>query len=592
MLVRPQEALEPYPKVLTDRIVHWAAVAPDRVLVAKRENGGPWRTLTFAQALEAIRRVGQALLDRGLDRERPVAILSENDLDHFVLMMAGQHVGIPTCAISPSYSLLSKDHARLKHAIRKLTPGLVFAANGEKFKRAIAAAVAEDVELVVSAAPPAGRRVTYFQELLETAATKAVEEAHERIDPDSMAKVLFTSGSTNLPKGVINTHRMLCANQQQICQVFRFLQEEPPVLVDWLPWHHTFSGNHDIGIAIYNGGSYYVDEGKPGREFIGETIRNLKEISPTAMFNVPKGYEDLLPALRSDAQLRRNFFGRLRLLFYAAAGMSQPLWDAYRQLAVEECGERILMVTGLGATETAPMAIQCTWEMDYPGAIGIPVAGVELKLAPVANKLEARVRGPNITPGYWREPELTAKAFDEEGFYRFGDAVKFLDAADVNKGFLFDGRFGEDFKLASGTWVSVGPLRIAVMNHFAPYVRDVVITGHDRDDVGMMIFADSAACAALCPEGGRQGGEVLNHEAVRAHFRSLLCSLAAKATGSSNRVTRAVVLEEPPSLDAGEVTDKGSLNQRAVLERRAELVSRLYDAEGDPSILSIDEQQA
>ena len=592
LIIRPEEALEPYPTVLSDRIIRWASEAPDRICVAKRNAAGTWDTLTYSQALSRMRSVGQALLNRGLSADRPVAILSENDLDHFVLMMAGQHVGILTAAISPSYSLLSKDLERLRHAIGLLTPGLVFAANGRRFARAIEAAVPPDMELVVADAPPAGRRATRFSDLLSTTPTPAVEAAHARIDPDTAAKILFTSGSTDKPKGVINTHRMLCANQQQILQVFRFLGEEPPVLVDWLPWHHTFAGNHDLGLTIYNGGTFYIDEGKPGREHIGETIRNLKEISPTAVFNVPKGYEDLLPALRSDPQLRENFFRRLRLLFYAAAGMSQPLWDAYRQLSVEHCGERILMVTGLGSTETAPMAIQCTWEMEHPGAIGIPVAGVTLKLAPQANKLEARVRGPNITPGYWRQPELTARAFDEEGFYRFGDAIKLLDPNDVNQGFIFDGRFGEDFKLATGTWVSVGPLRAAIINHFAPYARDVVITGHDRDDIGMFIFADQQACACLCgaahsapPEG------VLTHPGVRTHFRALLRSLAAKATGNSNRVVRAMILEEPPSLDAGEITDKGSLNQRAVLERRAALVDRLYappsaDAE---DVLTIDD---
>jgi feruloyl-CoA synthase len=589
-MVRPDETLEPYPRVLTDRVAHWATVAPDRVCIAKRVAGGEWSWLTYAQVMAGIRSVGQALLDRGLSSERPVAILSENDLDHFLLMLAGQHVGIPIAPLSPSYSLLSKDLARLRHAVNLLTPGLVFAASGERYQRAIEAVVSEDTELVVTSAPPAGRKVTFFSDLLATSPTPSVDTAHARIDPDGLAKVLFTSGSTDLPKGVMNTHRMLCSNQQQICQVFRFLREEPPVLVDWLPWHHTFAGNHDIGITLYNGGSYYIDEGKPGREFIGETIRNLREISPTAMFNVPKGYEDLLPALRSDAHLRKTFFARLRLLFYAAAGMSQPVWDAYRHLAAEECGERILMVTGLGCTETAPMAIQCTWETEHPGAIGIPVPGVELKLAPQAQKLEARVRGPNVTPGYWRQPELTARAFDEDGFYRFGDAVRFVDPVDVNKGFFFDGRFGEDFKLSSGTWVSVGPLRGRIVAHFAPFVRDVVVTGHDRDDVGVLLFADQEACSSLCSAGSRSlsARELFHHEAVLTHFLSLLRSFAAQATGSSNRVVRALLLEEPPSLDAGEITDKGSLNQRAVLRSRAALVERLYSPNSDPGILRVE----
>lgn len=590
MLVRPDEALGPYPKVLTDRVAHWARVSPDRICAAQRGAGGEWRRLSYAQVWKALHSLGQALLDRSLSADRPVVVLSENDLEQLLLMLAGQHVGIPTAHISPSYSLVSTDFARLRHAMNLLTPGLVFVSNGARYQRAIEAGVGRDAEIVVTCSPSRGRKTTGFAELQATTPTPAVEAAHARIDPDGVAKILFTSGSTDWPKGVINTHRMICSNQQMIAQLFCFLQEEPPVLMDWLPWHHTFGGNHNVGIALYNGGSYYIDEGKPGRGGIEESIRNLREIPPTVVFNVPKGYEDLLPALRADAELRRSFFARLRLLFYAAAGMSQPVWDAYRSLALETCGERILMVTGLGATETAPMAIQTTWETEHAGVIGIPVPGVELKLVPRDNKLEARVRGPNVTPGYWRQPELTARAFDEDGFYKFGDAVRFVDPADVNKGFLFDGRFGEDFKLASGTWVSVGSLRASILSHFAPFARDVVITGHDRDEVGMMIFADMEACSALCVgRPARQKDEqLLRHEAVLARFRALLQSLALNSTGSSKCVRRALLLEEPPSLDGGEITDKGSLNQRAVLQRRADLVEWLHSSEMDPRILRIE----
>jgi feruloyl-CoA synthase len=452
--------------------------------------------------------------------------------------------------------------------------------------------VNEEVEIVVTSSPPEFRKATRFADLLATNPTRALDVAHERIDPDSPAKFLFTSGSTGMPKAVINTHRMICCNQQMIAQVFGFLQDEPPVLVDWLPWNHTFGGNHNIGIALYNGGSLYIDEGKPGPGFIDETIRNLREIAPTVYFNVPKGYEDLLPALRADRELRENFFCRLKLLFYAGAGLSQPVSDAYRELAQETCGERVVMVTGLGSTETAPMAIQTTWETDRAGVIGIPIPGVEAKLVPQGNKLEARVRGPNITPGYWRQPELTEKAFDEEGFYKFGDAVRFVDPADVNKGFVFDGRFSEDFKLATGTWVSVGPLRARILSFFAPFVRDVVITGHDRDGVGMMIFADVEACCSLCPAGLRRSGsaasDILRHEAVRERFRDLLAAFAAEATGSSNRVSRAILLEEAPSLDAREITDKGSLNQRAVREHRAALLDQLYGREDSDLIFRLE----
>ena len=378
-----------------------------------------------------------------------------------------------------------------------------------------------------------------------------------------------------------------------INQVFGFLEEEPPVLVDWLPWNHTFGGNHNTGISLYNGGTFYIDDGRPGLDSFRETLRNLREISTTVFFNVPKAYEGLLPALRSDRDLRETFFRRLKLLFYAAAGLSQPMWDAYRTLAQESCGERIIMVTGLGATETAPMAIQTSWETDHAGVIGIPVPGVELKLVPREEKLEARVRGPNITPGYWRQPELTEKVFDEEGFYSFGDAVRFIDPNDVNKGFLFDGRFSEDFKLASGTWVSVGPLRARILSHFAPLVRDVVVAGHDRDDVGLLIFADLRACCELfdAEPSNLPAAEILEHDEVRAKFRDLIKTFAEQSTGSSTRIARAVLVEEPPSLDAGEVTDKGSLNQRAVLERRAPLVEELYSSlEASPRILRLKEK--
>lgn len=591
LLVRPEEPLGAYPKVLTDRLTDWAKIAPHKICIAQRQKNGDWRTLTYAQVHDAVRRIGQALLERKLSTENPIAILSENDIEHFLLMLAGQHVGIPTAHLSPVYSVVSRDFGKLRHTMNLLTPGLVFVSDGERYSRATETVVDPSTELVVTARPTPHRKSTLFSELATTNPTDAVEAAHERIQPDQVAKVLFTSGSTGMPKGVINTHRMICCNQQMIAQVFCFLQNEPPVLVDWLPWNHTFGGNHNTGIALYNGGSFYIDHGKPGSAFIRETIRNLCEISPTVYFNVPKGYEDLLPALRAEPRLRQNFFRNLRLLFYAGAGLCQPVWDAYRALALETCGERIIMVTGLGSTETAPMAIQTTWETDQAGVIGIPIPGVEAKLVPHGSKLEVRVRGPNITPGYWRQPELTQKVFDEDGFYSFGDALRFVDPHDVNKGFLFDGRFSEDFKLASGTWVSVGPLRSKILADCAPYVRDVVITGHDRDDVGMIIFADADACRALCGAEGEPAAapELFRHPSVRAHFQSLLESCAANATNSSNRVVRAILAEEPPSLDAGEVTDKGSLNQRAVLDRRAAIVEELYALESCPRIFRIKE---
>jgi feruloyl-CoA synthase len=576
--VRSDEALGHYPKVLTDRLVHWANSAPERVCFAKRGADGPWRCLTYAQVLAAVRSIGQSLLERELSTERPIMILSENDLEHVLLMLAGQHVGIPTAHVSPVYSLVSSDFARLKHAVNLLTPGLVFVSDCERYRRAIDGVVGEEIEVVATRGRQAGRKLTWFADLTARTPTPAVDAAHERIQPDDVAKFLLTSGSTSTPKAVINTHRMITSNQQMIAQVFGFLQEEPPVLVDWLPWNHTFGGNHNIGIALYNGGTFYIDEGKPGPGAMQETVRNLREIATTAYFNVPKGYEDLLPALRADRQLRETFFSRVRLLFYAGAGLSQPVWDAYRELAVETCGERVIMATGLGSTETAPMAVQTTWETDRAGIIGLPIPGVEAKLAPQGGKLELRVRGPNVTPGYWRQPELTEKSFDEEGFYRMGDAVRFVDSQDVGKGLLFDGRLAEDFKLSSGTWVSVGPLRARILSHFAPLLRDCVIAGIDRDEVGMLMFPDLDACRGLCTGAahGSTAAGVLRNHSVLAAFQALLQSLAGTSTGSSNCVMRAMLMEEAPSLDGGEITDKGSLNQNVVLDQRAALVEEMY----------------
>jgi feruloyl-CoA synthase len=589
-LIKPDEALKPYPKVLTDRVAHWAKVTPNKICIAKRHGDGEWRELTYAQVLDSVLSIGQALLDRGLSVDRPVAILSENDLEHFLLTLAGQHVGIPTAPLSPSYSLVSKDFGKLRHTLNILTPGLVFASDGIRYAPAIESVVGDHVEVITTTAPPDRRKAGLFADLLETNPTPGVEAAHNQISPDDVAKFLFTSGSTDQPKGVINTHRMICSNQQMIAQIFGFLEDEPPVIVDWLPWNHTFGGNHDVGIALYNGGTFYIDDGKPGRS-MEKTVRNLREIPTTVYFNVPKGYEDLLPFLRADRELCESFFRRLGLMFYAGAGLSQPVWDAYRELALETCGERIIMATGLGSTETSPMAMQTTWETDRAGTIGIPVPGVELKLVPHDNKLEARVRGPNVTPGYWRQPELTQKVFDDEGFYSFGDAVRFIDPNDVNKGLLFDGRLAEDFKLGNGTWVSVGPLRAKILGHFAPFVRDAVITGLNRDYLGAIIFPDLDTCRSLAPELPKKKppAEIVRHAAVQARFQALLESFSAQSTGSSNRIARAVLAEEPPSLDAGEITDKGSFNQRAVLERRAQLVEQLYAAAPSSQILRIKE---
>lgn len=588
-IIRPDEPLEEYPRVLTERLMYWAEVAPDRPLAAKRDATGAWRYLTYAEAARKVRSIGQALLDRGLSTNRPVAIFSENDLEHLLLMLAGQHVGVPTASIAPPYSLISKDFAKLRHVMKILEPGLIFVAHGENYRRALDAAVDRETEVVFAGGPLTDRRAISFDDLAATTPTASVDEAHAAILPDDIAKFLFSSGSTGLPKAVINTHRMICSNQQMIRQGFRFLEDEPPVLLDWMPWNHTAGGNHNTGLPLYNGGTLYIDDGRPSAAGVVETVRNLREIAPTLYFNMPRGYEELLVHFHRDAQLRENFFSRLKFMFYAGAGLSQAVWDGYREMMLETRGERVLIATGLGATETSPMALQCTWDTEHAGTIGIPMPGVEAKLAPVGSKLEVRVKGPNVTPGYWKDPELTGRAFDEEGYYRFGDAARFVDAEDINQGLFFDGRLAEDFKLSSATFVNIGPLRARILHFFAPYVTDVAIAGPDRPDLGILIFPNSEACRALAHDlpASTSRVEVFRHTTVTRKFLELLESFAQQATGNSNRVVRAMLMDEPPSLDAGEITDKGSLNQRNILERRAAFVEEMYSPAGSSRVLRI-----
>jgi feruloyl-CoA synthase len=570
--IRAVRPLGDYPRSLTDRLVHWARVAPDRTLLAWRE-GDRFSHLTYGNALARVRSVAQALVDRGLSAERPLAILSGNDVDHLVLALAAQYAGVLYAPISPAYSLVSQDFGTLRHVAGTLTPGLVYASDA-RYARALAAIATPGTDTFDAGGMPA---------MLATRPTSDVDRAHAAIDPDAPAKILFTSGSTGTPKGVVNTHRMLAANQQMILETLPFLADEPPVLVDWLPWHHTFGGNHNIGIALYNGGSLYIDEGRPLPGQFDASVRNLREVGPSVYFNVPRGYEELVKALTADRALAERFFSpRLRLLFYAAASLSQPLADELARLAIETCGERLTLVTGLGSTETAPMAICRPWESDLASHIGLPVPGVEVKLVPTGDKYEVRVKGPNVTPGYWRAADLTAAAFDEQGYYSMGDAVRFAVPGDPAQGLLFDGRIGEDFKLSTGTWVGVGALRAKIVAHFAPYLRDAVITGHDRDGVGMLAVPDQDACRRLCPElAAAPFAEVAAHASVRGAIAERLASFAVRATGSASRIDRAILLIEPLSLDRQEVTDKGSINQRAVLAQRAYLVDELYaDAPG------------
>ncbi|MGE5640299.1 MAG: feruloyl-CoA synthase [Clostridia bacterium] len=547
--LRSPHALPPYPEKITEKLDYWASAAPDRVLFAQREAGigTRWQTFTYAEVREGARRIASAFLKRNLSQDRPIVVLSGNDIEHALIELGAMYAGIPYAPISPAYSLLSTDFSKLKSIISLLTPGLVYASLEGAFGRAIETAVPAEVEVVFR---------EDFHRLDAAPAGPEVDAAHGRVSPDTIAKFLFTSGSTGQPKAVINTQRVWCSNQSMARETLAFMQDEPPVMVEWAPWHHTAGGNKDFGVTLYNGGSLYIDEGKPLPGAIETTVKNLRDIAPTFYFNVPKGYEALLPYLRADGKLRENFFSRLKLLWFAGAGVSQHVFDGIKRLAYETCGEEILFGTGLGSTETGPFTLGRVWDTSNAANMGLPPPGVDLKLVPVpgTGAYEARIKGPHITPGYWRQPELTRQAFDEEGYYRLGDSFVFEDAREAKLGLVYRGRLSEDFKLSTGTWVHIGPLRAQFIEHFAPMVRDVVIAGEGRDDLAALVFPS-------------------NQFDARA-FDEKMKSLAS--TGSSNRIARYAILDEPPSLDAGEVTDKGTINQKAVLKRRADIVNRVY----------------
>ncbi len=590
LLLRSPHALGPYPRTIIDRLEHWAQTNPTHTFLAQRDAAGAWQSISYAGAWALARNLAEALLVRGLGPERPLAILSGNGLEHAMLGLAAMVAGIPYAPVSAAYSLLTSDSSKLKGIIDLLTPGLVFATEASQFGRAIAAAVPPDVEVTLLNGGIEGRTVTPFTTLLETRASAAVDAANARVGPDTVAKILFTSGSTGAPKGVINTQRMICSNQVMLQHAFPTFAEVPPVLVDWLPWSHTFGGNHNVYMVLMNGGSLYIDDGRPMPGAIETTVRNLREISPTIFFNVPKGFEMILPYLKAEPALRQTFFKDLQFLFYAGAALPPSIAADLEALGEATTGRKVRMVTSLGSTETAPSAMSVTDKASGAGVVGIPNVGVEMKLVASAGKLEGRFKGPLITPGYWRQPELTRAAFDEEGFYLLGDAFVFADPTDPEKGFRFDGRIAEDFKLASGTWVSVGPLRGRIMARFAPYLRDGVIAGHGCDQVTALAIPDVEACRALVPhlDKAAAASTVLQSPEVRAEIKARLAMLNTGVTGSSMRIARLLVLETPPSIDKGEMTDKGSINQRAVLQQRAEQVALLYAEAPSPHVIVAD----
>ena len=579
--LRAEQALQAYPARITERLQHWAESAPDRSFVARREKladgkTGDWQHVTYAQAWARARSIAQGLIDRGLNVDRPVVILSENDIEHAMLALGCMLAGVPFVPTSPPYSLVSQDYDKLRHVLATVTPGLVFASDAGRYAKAIQAAVDPAIELVLTIGHIEGRASTSFDDFASTPASAAVDAAMQATGPDTIVKFLFTSGSTKLPKAVINTQRMLCANQQQMAQSMPVLGEVPPVLVDWLPWNHTFGGNHNFGMVLFHGGTLYIDDGKPTPALMAETLRNLREIAPTVYFNVPTGFEAIANAMKTDDALRRNLLSRVRMFFYAGAALAQPVWDSLYESQEKETGERIVMSTGLGMTESGPFAIFVTNPHVKAGDLGVPTPGMELKLVASQGKTEVRYKGPNVTPGYWRAPKETLEALDEEGFFCTGDAVRWIDDSNIHLGLKFDGRIAEDFKLSTGTFVSVGPMRAKIIAAGAPYIQDVVLTGINLKEVGALVFPTPLVRTLAGMAADAPLREVLDSAPVAAHFQKVMDQLAQTSTGSSSRVARLHLVSDAPSLDKGEVTDKGSINQRAVLTHRAALVEALH----------------
>ena len=566
------EPLQPYARCVGEWLEHWAGRTPEAPAFAERDAAGGWRRLSWAQTRAQVGRLAQGLLDLDLAPQAPIVVLSDNALDHLLLLLAGMHVGRAVCTVSSAYSRLTRDCTKIHAILDALGPALVYASDAAVYAPAVAAC-APRVPVVYSRGAETRPGALAFDALLRSAEGPAVRAACAAVTADTHAKYLLTSGSTGQPKVVVNTHRMLCANQQAIAQVWRFLDHERPVLVDWLPWSHTFGGNHNLNLVLRNGGTLVIDEGRPAPGLVERSLANLAEVQPTIWFNVPRGFDMALPLLEADAALAQRVFARLRVVFYAGAALPQATWDRLQALALRVRGEPVWLTTSWGSTETAPAVTSAHWGLERAGVIGGVLPGLELKFVPAGDKLELRVRGVSVFPGYRNSAALTAQAFDDQGYYRIGDAGRLADPRQPERGVVFDGRVAEDFKLASGTWVSVGTLRVRVVSALAPYAQDVVVTGHDRDEVGVLVFPRAQA-AALPPE------------ALARELAAALGRLRAQGGGSSQYPARARLLAEPPSVDAGEITDKGYLNQRAVLVRRAAEVAALYA--GGPGVITPD----
>ncbi len=567
-----------------DWLHRWAGEAPDRTFLAERSGAG-WRKDSYGATLEKVRAIASALLARGIGPDTPILIMSGNGVDHALLSLAAQYVGVPTAPVAEQYSLIHGAHGRLQHAIELVGPKMAYVVDADQYGEALALDALAGIEIVASR-PHDRPGVTAFDDLLNGAVGVDLEAAHAQVTPDTVAKILMTSGSTSAPKGVLTTQRMMCVNQTMLADAMPFLRDRPPRVVDWLPWNHVFGGSHNFNMMLANGGSFYIDDGKPVKGLFDRTLENLSMVTGTLSFNVPVGYAMLHDALQQDDTLRQRFFADLDLVFYAGASLPQDIWAGFETIAHEIKGEIPLMTSSWGLTETAPATMMQSEPIDRSGVVGVPMTGVTLKLIPDADmRCEVRVKGPNVMPGYFQDAEKTQEAFDDEGFFITGDAMQFIDQGDVNKGMKFDGRISEDFKLLTGTWVRAAQLRMDMLACLSPLAADLVITGADRNQIGVMIFPDRA-------ELEREGFDMADDDGaircklLQGEIHRRLAERAREISGSSTRVSRAIVLSEPASMPEGEMTAKGNLNFRKILLRRKALLDRLYD-DADPATVTI-----
>ncbi|SFC28117.1 feruloyl-CoA synthase [Tropicimonas isoalkanivorans] len=576
VVLRLKEALGPYPERLTDCLVHWAREKPNAVFVSQRRADGSVEEVTFAEMLDSAVRIGTALLDRGLTPERPLMILSENEIDQARLYLGALHVGVPYASVSPNYSLLAQEFSKLRGLIDLMNPGLIYVSDADRYGRALAA-VAGAIEVVSLTGTVQGREVTPFDTLLDHRDDARVETAHRGITPDTIGKFLFTSGTTGNPKGVIFPQRMLTSQRQQVAQTFAFLMDEPARIVDWLPWHHTFGGTNNFGLALYSGGTYRIDTGRPMAGQFEPSIANIRDVWPNIYLNTPAALELLLAEMREDSTFRDLFFENCRFIYYGGATLPLHIWYGLDEASIAATGMRTLITSGVGCTEAGPTPTSTNWDPEWQATVGVPVPGMELKIAPVNDKLELRFKGPCVTPGYWKQPELTAKAFDQDGYYRSGDAVRWIDPEKPEAGLRFDGRIAENYKLSSGTWVHVADVRAALMTALGPLASDIVIAGPDRAYLTAIVFPEIGACARLAGlPGASDRATVLAHPNVHAAIDKALAEAAAAERGASRKVVRWVVTPEPALLDTGELTDKRAISQKTVLARRAATVERMY----------------